>query len=107
MDNNKKIQSMSRNNNPLRSSSEQWLQYFKQAKIDLEEINKALLNNVETVDNENIKLKEAIRELISDLQEKEVSLDQSQKIIMKLKEEYTKLITEYQNIETSNQKYES
>ena len=107
MDNNKKIQSMSRNNNPLRSSSEQWLQYFKQAKIDLEEINKALLNNVETVDNENIKLKEAIRELISDLQEKEVSLDQSQKIIMKLKEEYTKIITEYQNIETSNQKYEA
>ena len=107
MDNNKKIQAVSRNNNPLRSSSEQWLQYFKQAKIDLEEINKALLNNVETVDNENIKLKEAIRELISDLQEKEVSLDQSQKIIMKLKEEYTKLITEYQNIETSNQKYET
>ena len=104
MDNNKNIQPVSRNNNPLRSSSEQWLQYFKQAKIDLEEINKALLNNVETVDNENIKLKEAIRELISDLQEKEVSLEQSQKIIMKLKEEYTKLITEYQNIETSNQK---
>ena len=92
MDNNKNIQPVSRNNNPLRSSSEQWLQYFKQAKIDLEEINKALLNNVETVDNENIKLKEAIRELISDLQEKEVSLEQSQKIIMKLKEEYTKLI---------------
>ena len=55
MDNNKNIQPVSRNNNPLRSSSEQWLQYFKQAKIDLEEINKALLNNVETVDNENIK----------------------------------------------------
>ena len=107
MDNNKNIQPVSRNNNPLRSSSEQWLQYFKQAKIDLEEINKALLNNVETVDNENIKLKEAIRELISDLQEKEVSLEQSQKIIMKLKEEYTKLIIEYQNIETSNQKLEA
>ena len=35
MDNNKNIQPVSRNNNPLRSSSEQWLQYFKQAKIDL------------------------------------------------------------------------
>ena len=49
--------------------------------------------------NENIKLKEAIRELISDLKEKENSLEQSQKIITKIKDEYTKIIKKYQELE--------
>lgn len=93
--------------NNLISSSDHWLQYFKQAKIDLEQINKALLNNVEVVDNENIKLKEAIRELISDLKEKENSLDQSQKIITKIKDEYTKIIKEYQELENENKNLEN
>lgn len=93
--------------NKLTSSSDHWLQYFKQAKIDLEQINKALLNNVEVVDNENIQLKEAIRELISDLKEKENSLDQSQKIITKIKDEYTKIMKEYQELENENKNLEN
>lgn len=39
---------------PLVSSSEHWLQYFKKAKIDLEQINRALLDNVESVASENV-----------------------------------------------------
>ena len=46
------------NNNKLMSSNE-WINYFKQSNINLEEINNALLSNVESIDNENIKLKEA------------------------------------------------
>lgn len=41
-------------NPPLESSSEHWLQYFKKAKIDLEQINKVLLDNVESVAAENV-----------------------------------------------------
>ena len=46
------------NNNKLMSSNE-WINYFKQSNINLEEIINALLSNVESIDNENIKLKEA------------------------------------------------
>lgn len=85
---------------PKISKSEDLMNYFKQTKRDFETINKTLMNNVESIDSENQRLKEAISELLSDLKEKEASLDQSQKIIIKLKEEYTKIIQEYQDLKS-------
>ena len=75
------------------------LNYFKLTKSNLEEINKSLLSNVESIDNENIKLKEALTELIKDLKEKENSLDESLRIISKLKDNYSNLFHQYQALE--------
>ena len=86
------------NKNKLLTSLD-WMNYFKQSKINLEEINNALLSNVESIDNENIKLKEALNELIKDLKEKEDSLDESLKIISKLKNNYSNLFHQYQTLE--------
>ena len=86
------------NNNKMLSSKE-WLNYFNQSKINLEEINNALLSNVESIDNENIKLKEAINELIKDLKEKEDSLEESLVLISKLKNNYSNLFHQYQTLE--------
>ena len=86
------------NKNKLLTSRD-WMNYFKQSKINLEEINNALLSNVESIDNENIKLKEALNELIKDLKEKEDSLDESLKIISKLKNNYSNLFHQYQTLE--------
>ena len=80
-------------------TSQDWINYFKQSKINLEEINNALLSNVESIDNENIKLKEALNELIKDLKEKEDSLDESLNIITKLKNNYSNLFRQYQTLE--------
>ena len=88
------------------NTSADWLLYFKKAKIDLEVINKALLNNVKSRDKENIKLKGVIKELILDLQQKEYSLGQSHKIINKLKDQYTNLIKEYSILDNQNKKLE-
>ena len=60
-----KLNETDSNNNKLMSSKE-WINYFKQSNINLEEINTALLSNVESIDNENMKLKEALNELIKD-----------------------------------------
>ena len=95
---NESIKSNNQNENFLVSSME-WIKYFKDSKINLEEINKLLLSNVESMDNENIKLKDALCELIKDLKEKENSLDESLKIISKLKSNYSNLFHEYQNLE--------
>ena len=86
------------NKNKLMSSKE-WINYFKQSKINLEEINNALLSNVESIDNENLKLKEALNELIKDLKEKEDSLEESLKLISKLKNNYSNLFHQYQTLE--------
>ena len=80
-------------------SSKEWLNYFNQSKINLEQINNALLSNVESIDNENIKLKEAINELIKDLKEKEDSLEESLALISKLKNNYSNLFHQYQTLE--------
>ena len=95
---NESIKSNNLNDNKLMSSSE-WVKYFKESKINLEEINKLLLSNVESMDNENIKLKNALYELINDLKEKENSLDESLKIITKLKNNYSTLFHQYQSLE--------
>ena len=95
---NESIKSNNQNDNKLMSSSE-WMKYFKESKINLEEINKLLLSNVESIDKENIKLKNALYELINDLKEKENSLDKSLKIITKLKNNYSMLFHQYQSLE--------
>ena len=95
---NESIKSNNQNENNLASPRE-WIKYFKDSKINLEEINKLLLSNVESIDNENIKLKDALCELIKDLKEKEKSLDESLKIISKLKSNYSTLFHQYQNLE--------
>ena len=84
------------------NTSADWLLYFKKAKIDLEVINKALLNNVESIDKENIKLKGVIKELILDLQQKEYLL--IHKIINKLKDKYNNLIKEYSILDDNQNK---
>ena len=93
-----KLNETDSNNNKLMSSKE-WINYFKQSNINLEEINTALLSNVESIDNENMKLKEALNELIKDLKEKEDSLDESLKLISKLKTNYSNLFNQYKNLE--------
>ena len=93
-----KLNETDSNNNKLMSSKE-WINYFKQSNINLEEINTALLSNVESIDNENMKLKEALNELIKDLKEKEDSLDESLKLISKLKINYSNLFNQYKNLE--------
>ena len=94
-----KINNQNDSNKRKLMSSIEWINYIKQSKINLEEINKVLLSNVESIDNENIKLKEALLELIKDLKEKENSLDESLKIISKLKNNYSILFYQYQSIE--------
>ena len=91
------------NQNKIMSSRE-WINYFNQSKINLEEINNVLLSNVESIDKENIKLKEALNELIKDLKEKEDSLDESLKLISKLKTNYSNLFHQYQTLETKYKK---
>ena len=66
INNNNVINETETNRNKLLTSQD-WINYFKQSKINLEEINNALLSNVESIDNENIKLKEALKENNKDL----------------------------------------
>ena len=94
---NKSINQNNINKNKL--TENEWFNYFKQTKTNLEEINKVLLSNVESIDNEKLKLKEALTELIKDLKEKENSLDESLKIISKLKDNYSNLFHQYQALE--------
>ena len=76
---------------------------IKQTKISDEGLlNKELLRNIEILDNENNQLKVALTELQEDLKEKDNSIEESHKIITKLKDEYSKIIKEYQNLERLN-----
>ena len=81
------------------SSSIEWTNYFKNSKINLEEINKMLLSNVESIDKENIRLKEALCELLKEVKEKENSLNESLKLISKLNNNYAILFHQYQSLE--------
>ena len=65
-------------------------------------LNKELFKNIEMLDNENNQLKAALTELQEDLKEKDNSIEESHKIITKLKDEYSKIIKEYQNLERIN-----
>ena len=65
-------------------------------------VSSELLKHLELIDNENCQLREALTELQIDLKQKDSSIEESNKIITKLKDEYTKLIKEYQNLEKIN-----
>ena len=67
-----------------------------------QQINLDLMKRIELLDTENAQLKEAYTELQDDLKEKDQSIEESHKIISKLKDEYSKLIKEYQNLEQIN-----
>ena len=63
--------------------------------------NQEILKQIELLESENYQLKEALSELEKDLIEKDQSIEESQKIISKLKSEYAKVIKELQNMEKS------
>ena len=65
-------------------------------------LNKELFRNIEILDNENNQLKLLLAELREDLKEKDNSIEESHKIINKLKDEYSKIIKDYQNLEKLN-----
>ena len=77
-------------------------QFIRQAKLSSGAVNNELLKNIEMLDSENTQLKAALSELQEDLKDKENSIEESHKIITKLKDEYSKLIKEYQNLEQIN-----
>ena len=77
-------------------------QFTRQAKLSSGAVNNELLKNIEMLDSENTQLKAALSELQEDLKDKENSIEESHKIITKLKDEYSKLIKEYQNLEQIN-----
>ena len=88
--------------NPSLNQSAQTSQFIRQNKISSGAVNNELLKNIEILDAENIQLKAALAELQEDLKDKENSIEESHKIITKLKDEYSKLIKEYQNLEQIN-----
>jgi len=78
-------------------------QITKQQKYSEEGLlNKELFRNIEILDNENNQLKLLLAELREDLKEKDNSIEESHKIINKLKDEYSKIIKDYQNLEKLN-----
>ena len=75
---------------------------LNQSKLNTGALNNELLKNIEILEEENNQLKLALTELQEDLKDKENSIEESQKIITKLKDEYSKIIKELQNIEQIN-----
>ena len=90
--------------NPSISQNFQKSRIINQAKISSGVMNNELLKNIEVLEEDNAQLKMAVAELQEDLKDKENSIEESQKIITKLKDEYSKIIKEYQNIEQINNK---
>ena len=66
----------------------------------------SLVKNIELLDNDNIKLREALSELNLELKEKEEGLKESQKILKKINDEYSQLVKEYKNLEEKKILYE-
>ena len=88
--------------NPSLNQSAQTSQFIRQTKLNTGAVNNELLKNIEILDSENSQLKAVLAELQEDLKDKENSIEESHKIITKLKDEYSKLIKEYQNLEQIN-----
>ena len=63
-----------------------------------------LLKNVQYLDEENSRLKELLSEMKNELRQKEEALNDSQKIILKLKDEYSQIMKEYKKLETEKNK---
>ena len=66
--------------------------------------NKSFLLNMQFIDEENNKLKELLSDLNNEIKEKEEALNESKKIISKLKDEYSKVMKENKKIELENNK---
>ena len=64
----------------------------------------SLLKNVKYLEEENTKLKEFLSDMNKELKEKEEALNESQKIILKLKDEYSQIMKEYKKLETEKNK---
>ena len=64
----------------------------------------SLLKNVQYLDEENSRLKELLSEMQNELRQKEEALNDSQKIILKLKDEYSQIMKEYKKLETEKNK---
>ena len=64
----------------------------------------SLLKNVQYLDEENSRLKELLSEMKNELRQKEEALNDSQKIILKLKDEYSQIMKEYKKLETEKNK---
>ena len=59
----------------------------------------SLMKNIQHLDEDNFKLREALSELNLELKEKENSLNESQKIIRKINEEYTQMVKKFKKLE--------
>ena len=90
--------------NPSFNHSIQKTYITNHSKLTSGALSNELLKNVEILEEENSQLKIALSELQEDLRDKENSIDESQKIITKLKDEYSKIIKELQNLEKLNSK---
>ena len=62
---------------------------------------KDLLKQLEILYSENYQLKELLSDLEKDLKDKDQSIEECQKLITKLKEEYSKVVNEFQQMEKS------
>ena len=65
---------------------------------------KSLIRNVKYLEEDNNKLRELLSDLNNELKEKEDALNESQKIIFKLKEEYSQIMKEYKKLENERNK---
>ena len=90
--------------NPSFNHSIQKTYITNHSKLTSGALSNELLKNVEILEEENSQLKIVLTELQEDLRDKENSIDESQKIIKKLKDEYSKIIKELQNLEKLNSK---
>ena len=59
----------------------------------------SLLKNLQLIDSDNVKLREVLTELNNELKEKDLALNQSQKLLKKMNKEYTQILNKYQQIE--------
>ena len=65
----------------------------------------SLVKNLEYLDDDNIKLREALSELNIELKEKEEELGESQKILKKLNDEYGQLVKDFKKLEDEKNLY--
>ena len=64
----------------------------------------SLLKNIHFLDSDNAKLREALKEINCELQEKEEALNESQKLIKKINNEYTQILNQYRLLEEEKNK---
>ena len=64
----------------------------------------SLLKNIQFLDSDNVKLREALKEINLELQEKEESLNTSQKLLKKINNEYSQILNQYKLLEEEKNK---